>query len=376
MKCINKTEYYSLKIGGLPKGCKQCVQGRKTVLFITGICGMNCFYCPISDKKNQKDVTYANEWEVSSIKDLFKEIELCGSKGVGITGGDPLVKLSRTCSWIKQLKKRFGDKFHVHLYTPLLLVNEKSLKKLHSAGLDEIRFHPDVMDNKHWSRLELAKKFKWDVGVEIPVVPGWEKETKKLIDYLDGKIKFLNLNELEIADSNANKLVDKGFMPKDSISYAVKDSEKLAKRLLKYCLKKKFRVHYCTCKLKDKVQLSKRIQLRAKGVAKKYDVVQEDGTLLRGVVYLDELMPGFDYEKRLVKADQKEVLSDLGRLRRKIMSRFEVPSELMEVDKDRLRILVAPWVLEEISKELIFKCALVQEYPTQDHMIVELEWLN
>ena len=46
---------------------------------------------------------------------------------------------------------------------------------------------------------------------------------------------FLNLNELEISDNNANKLLQKGYVCKDNISYAIKGSEKMALKLLKYC---------------------------------------------------------------------------------------------------------------------------------------------
>ena len=85
-----------------------------------------------------------------------------------------------------------------------------------------------------WKKIELAKKFKWDVGVEIPVIPGKKREIKKLIDFIKGKVDFLNLNELEISDTNVNKLVEKGFKPKDKLSYGVKGSETLAKEILNY----------------------------------------------------------------------------------------------------------------------------------------------
>ena len=55
---VEKTKFYSWKIGNLAKGCKQCVKGEKTVLFITGKCSLRCFYCPISDQKKNKDVIY------------------------------------------------------------------------------------------------------------------------------------------------------------------------------------------------------------------------------------------------------------------------------------------------------------------------------
>jgi pyruvate formate-lyase activating enzyme-like uncharacterized protein len=68
----------------------------------------------------------------------------------------------------------------------LTLVNETALKKLNDAGLDEIRFHPNMInpDKNSWKKIESAKKLSWDVGVEIPLIPGKEFETKELIDFL------------------------------------------------------------------------------------------------------------------------------------------------------------------------------------------------
>src|SRR5881628_3489363 len=42
--------------GALPVGCRQCTDGSKMVLFVTGICSFHCFYCPVSDEKMYKDV--------------------------------------------------------------------------------------------------------------------------------------------------------------------------------------------------------------------------------------------------------------------------------------------------------------------------------
>ncbi len=43
--------------GALSTACVQCAEGRKMVLFVTGLCRFRCFYCPVSPTRNQKDVT-------------------------------------------------------------------------------------------------------------------------------------------------------------------------------------------------------------------------------------------------------------------------------------------------------------------------------
>src|SRR3989338_362887 len=105
-----KNKFHSYNTGDLPKGCSYCVKGEKLVLFVTGLCLRKCYFCPVSDEKYQKDVVFANELKVRNFKDILKEAKAMNAKGAGITGGDPLAKLSRTASCIKKLKEKFGKK--------------------------------------------------------------------------------------------------------------------------------------------------------------------------------------------------------------------------------------------------------------------------
>ena len=183
---MEKTKFKSYSNGKLPRGCELCVKGKKTVVFVTGVCTKSCYFCPLSEKKFHKDVIYANERPIEDLKDIVTEAKLCSSKGVGLTGGDPLTKLDRTIQIIKLLKKEFGTHFHIHLYTPLDLVDEKTIKKLEQAGLDEIRFHPDLDDNKLWKKVNI--KTTMSKGIEIPVIP--KKDIKKLIKSIE--VDFIN----------------------------------------------------------------------------------------------------------------------------------------------------------------------------------------
>ena len=182
-------------------------------------------------------------------------------------------------------------------------------------------------------------------------------------------IDFLNLNELEISDTNACKLVEHGFKAKDKYSYGVKGSEELAKSLLKNIselnkkvksTKNKLDVHYCTCKLKDGVQLRNRIKRRAKSVAKAYDHIDEDGMLVRGAIYFDNI------------GKLNKVLS--------LLKENKVPKKFYELDKEKdgnKRILTTITVVEILKKDLkkYGKPAIVSEYPTSDCLNVETEFL-
>ncbi|MFC1741343.1 radical SAM protein [Nanoarchaeota archaeon] len=379
---IESTKNHSWKIGRLPKGCQLCVKGEKTVLFVTGLCPRNCSYCPISDKKHQQDITYANEWPTSDINEIIEEARLCDSKGAGLTGGDPLVKVHRTCTYIKRLKKAFGKNFHIHLYTSFDLATKDRLNKLHEAGLDEIRFHADLDNDNLWKRIDTAKEFNWDIGVEIPAIPNKKQKTIKLLNFLENKINFLNINELEVSDAKANKLSEQGMRTKDNLSYGVKGSEALAKLLLKHAATNcSYNLHYCTAKLKDKVQLAKRIQRRAKNAKEYFDILNKDGTLTRGAIYLPFLIPSFNYNENLenLTKRQKDIaIKKLNTARKHIIREYKVPIKLLKIDKKRLRIITNPGVTQHLAEEIknmTLKPAIVTEYPTWDALIVELDWL-
>lgn len=380
---LKKTPWHSWCAIGMAKGCQLCVKGRKLVLFITGLCGQRCFYCPVSELKSGKDVVYANEWKVSNPddpKELIEEAELTEAKGAGITGGDPLVKTERCVSYIRLLKKKFGRNFHIHLYTPFKLVTEEKLKLLYDAGLDEIRFHPDLDDESLWNRLELARKYGWDIGVEIPVIPGYEEKTMKLIDFLAGKIKFLNLNELELSDTQIEqyKLDVMGFKPKDEISYGASGSEELGLRLAKYSADKGIMTHFCTAKLKDSVQMVQRIRRRARNTALPFDFQTKEGTLVRGCAYLKELAPGVGYQRSIEAADKTATINRLNSARLQVISTLNEKSENVVVDENRLRLILPQEKIRGYAqklKKLGLVPAVVEEYPTADALEVEVELL-
>ena len=113
-------------------------------------------------------------------------------------------------------------------------------------------------------------------------------------------------------------------------------------------------MHFCSSTFKDGVQLRNRLKRRAENIAREYDVVTEDGTILKGIVYSDDL----DGAARYLKDN------------------YDVPDDLILVDAERNRIETASWILDEIAEDLPFKCYIVEEYPTKDRLEVERTPLN
>ncbi|MEM2259404.1 MAG: radical SAM protein [Candidatus Thermoplasmatota archaeon] len=344
-----KKSFYTKKIA---KGCKICQKGAKLVLLITGLCSSACFYCPLSEKKKGKDVIYANEKLVEKKEDIIEEAELIEAEGTGITGGDPLLVIEKTVDAIKMLKEYFGFAHHIHLYTSTFDI--KRIKIVEKAGLDEIRFHPSVSYWKNIEKInfgEVIKNCEIDRGVEIPLIPHLKDETIKLLEDLQKyEIDFINLNELEFSVTNVDELSKYGYVAKNDISSAVKGSEEMAYELIE----KNFSIplHYCSSSFKDAIQLRKRIERRARNVAKIYEIITEDGTLLKGVIFAE-----------------KEMLEE-------IRKKFGIDERLIVWDEEKKRIETSPFILEEIVDYLPYKCCIIEEYPTADRLEVEITPLN
>ena len=337
----------------LARGCVQCREGAKLVLLVTGECDSGCFYCPISDAKRGKDVVFANERRVNEEGEVLAEARSIGAKGTGVTGGDPLAQPRRTCSLIEELKEEFGPGHHIHLYTST--IDRRAYLALQRCGLDELRIHPPI---RLWGKMgrsglvAAVKGLRMTVGIEVPAVPGKRKELESLIRFADeAGLDFVNLNELEFSETNAESLKRRGFEVKDDVSAAVKGSEELALRLLE--LDVKIPVHYCSSSFKDSIQLRRRIKRRARRTALPSDMVTDEGTLLKGVIEtseIDDAISMLNYE-------------------------FNVPTALIHRDEEKKRLEVAPWVLQKISAELPYDSFVVEEYPTADRLEVERERL-
>lgn len=339
--------------GPLAIGCKHCFKGSKMVLFVTGKCGTGCFYCPVSFEKKGKDVVYTNERKVRTDKDILEEARMMDATGTGITGGDPLMNMKRTLKVISLLKEEFGKEHHIHLYTST--IDKEKVSQLIEAGLDEIRFHPPLKSWKSMEDTELPEitKMDIDVGIEVPSLPDHEDDLEALIVSVKRmKIKFVNLNELEFSESNWEMMDDNGYEIRDDISAAVLGSKELALRMIDK--HDDMRIHFCPSNFKDSVQLRNRLIRRANHIAEEYDVVTDDGTIVRGVAYPKDIKEAIDILKE----------------------KYDVPDELISIDTEHNRLIVASWVLEEIADELPFKCYITETYPTVDALEVERIPLN
>jgi len=367
----------SQHLGVLPAGCIQCREGAKLVLFVTGLCDKECFYCPVSRDKMYRDVMFANERPIHPGKwdDLLDECDLIGAKGAGITGGDPMVVPDRVVEVVRILKAKYGPHFHIHLYTSCAF-DTAWIAKLKDAGLDEMRFHPDSRDYarmpESWHHAAIAEAIRVGLTttIEIPCIPGKADDILAMADYLQTVgAHGLNMNELEFSDPNIANLKRFGYQTADDESQRVAGSRETAQQVLdawkarpalqtaasRKSVAARFAVHFCSSPYKDAIQLMQRFRRRADRTQRPFEEQTEEGTLVFGVL---QPHPGVEP----------------GDLAEALRTEYEVPMEWVAVVGDRIE--TAPAVAEELAEagELgNLRCSawLSEVHPTSQRLEVE-----
>jgi hypothetical protein len=333
------------------------------VLFVSGVCPFRCFYCPVSERRNQKDDTYANERKVRSDLDVLDEARAMDAAGTGITGGDPLHSFDRVEHYVRLLKENFGKEHHIHIYTRE--PNPTKIQRLAAAGLDELRMH---IPHYLWGDLEgPGRSFRkvledapaWGLkrGVEIPLIPDKEKELRRLLKALSSiGVDFVNLNEFEVSETNEVNLRERGYTTNPGGGWGVVGSRAVAHRLLKE--EWGVPVHFCSSGFKDSVQLRQRLIRRGQKTAREFDVLTGDGTLLKGIIEV----PG----------DGPSMAEAL----RYVTQKLQIAEDECYVDEERRRIEVAPALLRRCAAGLRWPAFEVEEYPTAEWLEVERSPLN
>ncbi|MFN3268235.1 MAG: radical SAM protein [Zestosphaera sp.] len=263
-------------IGKLPRGCDLCIKGLKSVFFVTGVCNEKCFYCPISSYRRGRTNAYINEVLVSEKNDIVLEVLASGSRGVGITGGDPLLAIDEVIEVLRTLKEVLGKNFHAHMYTTGRNLRTEHLDKLSDAGLDELRIH--VTGPHSWVALKHALDYSFDVGIENPAIPDFSKLRNLIEDGYRLGVRFINLNEMEVSESNYAGILSKGFKVNPD-GLTVRGSREAALQAMHWVLEEGLAVniHYCPARFKDKYQYRRRLIKRFKRTRLPYETLGREG---------------------------------------------------------------------------------------------------
>ncbi|MHA1266244.1 MAG: radical SAM protein [Candidatus Helarchaeota archaeon] len=350
MREIHEKFGTSLFLGKLPTGCQYCHKGSKIVIFITGLCTRPPYcswYCPISIERRGKDAGYVNEVPIQTPKNIIEEAKTIDAEGASITGGEPLLKITRVLKYIKLLKEVFGKQFHIHLYTNGELLSKDSILALKEAGLDEIRFHP-ATQSLH--KIKYCVEQNFETGIEIPAIPFQFQKILSFIKYLERVGgDFINLNEFEITESNAKLLKKFGFQLKENTIAAVKNSDEFALKILSYAKSYHINVHYCSIGYKDSVQLKKRYLRRARNIIKTHETISEEGLLLKGIILKNN-----------------SNLQNLSELRSFLIQKFNLSPQKIVLNMEKNRLEVSIEYLRRMAsflKQNDFTAGIIEELP-------------
>ncbi len=253
----------SIVINRISTACLACKKGVGSITsYISLMCHRNCYYC---FNPNQEEFQYhlhsKREWR-SELNEIIKE----GKKltHIALTGGEPLLYKEDMIEFYKFCDEHFPNA-HKRLYTSGDLLTKEILEQLKECRLNEIRFSIKLEDNEDMRKkvignIGLAKEYIKDVMVEMPVIPGTEKEMKALLTKLnDLDIYGINLLEFCFPFGNIQSFTKKGFdlkYPPYKTLYnfwyagglAVSQSELLCLNLIEFAIDNNLElgVHYCS----------------------------------------------------------------------------------------------------------------------------------
>lgn len=261
------------------KGCMLCGQGKWSCLFITGKCNAGCFYCPASQLHDEIPTSQNLHFETA---DAYAEyINFFNFKGVGFSGGEPLLFFDRTLEYLQKVREKCDPNIYIWMYTNSILGDEGKFRQLSDAGLNEIRF--DIGATKY--SLENVRKAKGiipNITIEIPAVPEEKERIKKLLpEMIDSGVTNLNLHQLRLTEYNAPKFLMHNYTFIHAEQPIVLESELAALEILKFAKQHELEIgiNYCNFFFKNRFQKAGFRKQLAGVLAKKNEVITEKGMI-------------------------------------------------------------------------------------------------
>ncbi len=262
----------SIRIGWISEACTECTGNRGSETFSTTFaCHRDCYFC---FNHNQADYdTFFKEgcpWKegLDRASHTYQNLAC-----IGLTGGEPLLKLDDTIAFLKRAGELFPQA-HKRMYTSGDLLTEEAAARLRDAGLQEIRFSvknddPDALQERVLANMKLAGKYIPDVMVEMPIVPNSKEQMQKLMRRFDAVgIKGMNLLEFCFPFHNWEEFARRGFAvrnPPFDVMYdygysgglPIAGSEELALSLMLWALDEGlgFGMHYCSLDNKHRSEM-------------------------------------------------------------------------------------------------------------------------
>jgi len=258
-------------------GCRLCGEGHWSCLFVNNRCNCQCFYCPTS----QVDTSIPETQGITFNKpeNYIEYLKRFGFKGVGLSGGEPLLTFGTTIEFLSKIKKELGDSVYVWMYTNGTLLTEEKAITLAETGLDEIRF--DLTATEYNTKnLKLALGKIPNVTVEIPAIPEDIPQLKNMALELDSLgVNYLNLHQMRLTPYNFKNLFNRNYTFLHGPKVTVLESELTALEIINFVFQQGLRlaVNYCSFHYKSHYQKAAFRKKAAAFVANGQEEINQNG---------------------------------------------------------------------------------------------------
>ncbi|MFH2203555.1 MAG: radical SAM protein [Elusimicrobiota bacterium] len=242
----------------LPPGCRSCLGGKGSNLYVTGLCTRDCFFC--FNSKPRQDELVVHGIKVEQPEEAAEIVTRYGLRSIGISGGEPLLFPDRVLRIIRSLRA-LPERVRIDLYTNGDLATDELLRQLKEAGLDALRFNLAAR-GYDTDPVERALRVFAEVTVEIPVIPAELEHQKAMVLGLDELgAPFLNIHELFSCAENRAQVTAEGGPEKAAADASlllwkpVQNGEEAALRLLHFALTntRQLSVYYCSCRTQETI---------------------------------------------------------------------------------------------------------------------------
>lgn len=248
---LYEKNFAKLHTGGLSPGCLACARGEWSYLEVSQLCQKSCFYCPRSQTRRGRPYERMLGLTFDSSSEYAAAVRRLGFRGVGLSGGEPLLAMDRTVGFLRSLREEGGEGLYLWAYTNGQLADEARLGRLREAGIDELRFDLSAC-GYDLSALRRARNVIPTVTVEIPAIPEDLEVVKALLERLvEEGVSYLNLHQLTCTPFNCGNFCRRGYTVVDNgpmSSPSVVESELAALELIDFALERglKLPINYCS----------------------------------------------------------------------------------------------------------------------------------
>ena len=200
-----------------PRGCRGCLTGTGlTAIRKTNRCNIQCPFCYNYGELDCQEPIGEGLWEIGGGKYRVEDMDLLLSiqrkpGSICYVYLEPFMEIEK---YYPMIRKFHDAGIHQHMYTNGTLANEKNLKELAEAGLDELRFNLGATNcsDKVIENIRLAAKCIPYVGIETPMTPDFYAQFhQKKEAILSTGLQFMNCAELHLNENNIGNYEGENF---------------------------------------------------------------------------------------------------------------------------------------------------------------------